>query len=104
MLGENRRTETGIPRVAMVKGKIPDHMLAAVYDPMINVVSQGSKSMTVGDRTLRYDPATYFVMSIDLPAVASVHPTESGEPYLVVSLTLDPTVLSTLFADLPYVE
>lgn len=98
---ENRRTETGIPRVAMVKGKIPEHMLAAVYDPMINVILQGSKSMTVGDRTLRYDPATYFVMSIDLPAVGSVHPTETGEPYLAVSLTLDPTVLSTLFADLP---
>jgi AraC-like DNA-binding protein len=98
---ENRRTETGIPRVAMVKGKIPEHMLAAVYDPMINVILQGSKSMTVGDHTLRYDPATYFVMSIDLPAVGSVHPAETGEPYLAVSLTLDPTVLSTLFADLP---
>ncbi|MBC3301893.1 AraC family transcriptional regulator [Pseudomonas sp. SWRI18] len=98
---ENRRTETGIPRVAMVKGKIPEHMLAAVYDPMINVILQGSKSMSVGDRTLRYDPATYFVMSIDLPAVGSVHPSVSGEPYLAVSLTLDPIVLSALFEDLP---
>lgn len=98
---ENRRTETGIPRVAMVQGAIPEHMLAAVYDPMINLILQGSKSMTVGDRTLRYDPATYFVMSIDLPAVGSVHPAESGEPYLAVSLTLDPSVLSALFADLP---
>ena len=98
---ENRRTETGIPRVAMVQGEIPEHMLAAVYDPMINVILQGSKSMTVGDRTLRYDPATYFVMSIELPAVGSVHPAESGEPYLAVSLTLDPVVLSTLFSDLP---
>ncbi|MCF5200491.1 AraC family transcriptional regulator [Pseudomonas syringae] len=98
---ENRRTETGIPRVAMVQGKIPEHMLAAVYDPMINVILQGSKHMTVGDSTLEYDPATYFVMSIDLPAVGSVHPARSGEPYLAVSLTLDPAVLSTLFADLP---
>lgn len=68
---------------------------------MINVILQGSKSMTVGDRTLRYDPATYFVMSIELPAVGSVHPAESGEPYLAVSLTLDPVVLSALFSDLP---
>lgn len=97
---ENRRTETGIPRVAMVQGKIPEHMLAAVYDPMINLILQGSKAMTVGNRTLRYDPATYFVMSIELPAVGSVHPAASGEPYLAVSLTLDPTVLSTLLADL----
>lgn len=63
----------------MVQGKIPEHMLAAVYNPMINVILQGSKSMTVGDRTLRYDPATYFVMSVDLPAVRTVHPSVSGE-------------------------
>jgi AraC-like DNA-binding protein len=98
---ENRRTETGIPRVAMVQGKIPEHMLAAVYDPMINLILQGSKSMTVGDRTLHYDPATYFVMSIDLPAVGTVHAAASGAPYLAVSLTLDPVVLTTLLADLP---
>ena len=98
---ENRRTETGIPRVAMVQGKIPEHLLAAVYDPMINLILQGSKSMTVGDRMLQYDPATYFVMSIELPAVGNVHPAATGEPYLAVSLTLDPAVLTTLLADLP---
>jgi len=98
---ENRRTETGIPRVAMVQGEIPAHQLAAVYDPMINLILQGSKSMTVGSRTLRYDPATYFVMSIELPAIGSVHPAVTGEPYLAVSLTLDPVVLATLLADLP---
>jgi hypothetical protein len=32
---ENRRTETGIPRVAMVKGEIPEHELAALYDPIL---------------------------------------------------------------------
>lgn len=56
--------------------------------------------MTIGDRTRLYDPATYFVMSIELPAVGQVHPAASGEPYLAVSLTLDPTVLATLLADL----
>jgi AraC-like DNA-binding protein len=98
---ENRRTETGIPRVAMVQGEVPEHLLAAVYDPMINLILQGSKSMTVGDRTLRYDPATYFVMSIELPAVGKVHPAVTGEPYLAVSLTLTPAILATLLTDLP---
>lgn len=98
---ENRRTETGIPRVAMVQGKIPEHLLAAVYEPMINLILQGSKSMTIADRTLHYDPATYFVMSIGLPAVGQVNPGANGEPYLAVSLTLDPMVLATLLADLP---
>ncbi|WP_255548672.1 AraC family transcriptional regulator [Luteibacter sp. dw_328] len=97
----NRLTETGIPRVAMVQGVIPQHQLAAVYEPMINLILQGGKSMTVGDRTLHYDPATYFVMSVELPAVGAVRPSEQGDPYLAVSLTLDPTVLATLLTDLP---
>lgn len=97
---ENKRTDTGIPRVAMVQGEIPEHQLAAVYDPMINLILTGSKTMTVGERTLRYNPATYFVMSVDLPAVGSVHPAETGEPYLAVSLTLEPTIVANLLADI----
>ncbi|WP_426689969.1 AraC family transcriptional regulator N-terminal domain-containing protein [Rhodanobacter ginsengiterrae] len=98
---KNRLTETGIPRVAMVQGKIPEHELAAVYDPMVNLILQGSKSMTIGDRTLHYCPANYFVMSVDLPAVGTVWPAASGEPYLAVALTLQPVVVATLIADLP---
>ncbi|MND63009.1 HTH-type transcriptional activator RhaS [compost metagenome] len=98
---ENKRTETGIPRVAMVQGEIPEHQLAAVYDPMVNLILTGSKTMTVGERTFHYDPATYFVMSVDLPAVGSVHPAATGEPYLAVSLTLDPTIVGALIRDLP---
>lgn len=98
---ENRRTETGIPRVAMVQGEIPEHRLAAVYDPMVNLILTGSKTMTVGDRTFHYDPATYFVMSVDLPAVGSVHPSARGDPYLAISLTLDPTIVASLLADIP---
>lgn len=98
---ENKRTETGIPRVAMVQGEIPEHLLAAVYEPMINLILTGSKTMTVGDRTFHYDPATYFVMSVDLPAVGAVHPAATGEPYLAVSLTLDAAIVAALIRDLP---
>ncbi|MBN8872645.1 MAG: AraC family transcriptional regulator [Rhodospirillales bacterium] len=98
---ENRRTETGIPRVAMVQGAIPEHQLAAVYEPMVNLILTGSKTMTVGDHTLRYDPATYFVMSVDLPAAGTVHASDSGAPYLAVSLTIQPSVVAPLLTDLP---
>jgi AraC-like DNA-binding protein len=97
---ENRRTDTGIPRVAMVQGDIPEHALAAVYEPMVNMILQGGKSMTVGARTLHYDPATYFVMSVDLPAVGSVRTAATGEPYLAISLTLDQATLTALLGDM----
>ncbi len=86
---------------AMVQGEIPEHRLTAVYDPMINLILNGSKTMTVGDRTFHYDPATYFLMSVDLPAAGSVHSSTTGEPYLAISLTLDPPTVANLIADLP---
>ncbi len=98
---QNRRTETGIPRVAMVRGAVPEHELAAVYEPMVNLILQGGKSMTVGGQTLHYDPATYFVMSVDLPAAGIVRSSESGAPYLAVSLTLNPALIAGLLSDLP---
>jgi AraC-like DNA-binding protein len=98
---ENRRTETGIPRVAMVQGRIPEHDLAAVYEPMVNLILTGSKTMTVGKQTLHYDPATYFLMSVDLPAVGAIHAAADGAPYLAVSLTLQPAVIASLLGDLP---
>ena len=97
---QNRLTHTGIPRVAMVQGAIPEHELAAVYEPMVNLILQGSKSMTVGERVLHYCPANYFVMSVDLPAIGTIWPAATGEPYLAVALTLDPAIIAGLLADL----
>lgn len=100
--GGNRSTVTGIPRVAMVQGEIPEHRLAAIYEPMINLILTGSKSMTVGNRTYQYDPATYFVMSVDLPAVGKVYADKkTGAPYLAVSLTPEPEIIADLLAGLP---
>ena len=98
---ENRRTETGIPRVAMVKGEIPEHQLAGVYEPMVNLILQGGKTLTIGDRALHFDPASYFVMSIDVPATGTVHQGGKGKPYLAVALTLDPEKIASLLDDIP---
>lgn len=98
---QNRQTDTGIPRVAMVQGRIPEHALSGVYEPMINLILRGGKSMTIGSSTLHYDPATYFVMTVDLPAVGAVHAAADGSPYLAVALTLDPAAVSSLLDDLP---
>lgn len=98
---ENRRTETGIPRVAMVKGKVPEHELNAVYEPMVNLVLQGAKTMTIGERALRFDPATYFVMSVDLPAVGQVHQAVNGKPYVACSLSLEPARIAEVLEVAP---
>lgn len=95
------KTDTGIPRVFMVKGKVPEHELSGIYEPMINLVLQGSKTIIIGDEVLKYNPSTYFVMSIDVPATGALYSGKKGEPYLSVNLYIDPKVLADVIEILP---
>lgn len=46
MRAENRWTDTGIPRVAMVRAQV---CADQVYQPMLHLVLQGAKTLSIGD-------------------------------------------------------
>jgi AraC-like DNA-binding protein len=75
-------------------------MFDQVYEPMLHLVLQGAKSLSIGDRILSFEEASYFVVPVDLPATGEIHAEGPGEPYLAVRLTLDPTVISAMLADM----
>ncbi|MGO7998301.1 AraC family transcriptional regulator N-terminal domain-containing protein, partial [Rhizobium ruizarguesonis] len=58
--------------ILMVKGEIPENKLGAVYETMVNLILDGSKTLTIAGRDYYYDPASYFVISIDVPATGMV--------------------------------
>lgn len=43
-----RQIETGVPGLSMIKGEIPNHQLAALYEPMIGFTVQGRKILSIG--------------------------------------------------------
>ena len=100
----NTKSETGIPRVAMIKGEVPPDQLTGVFEPMLNLVLQGAKSVTIGDQTLFYDQASYFVLSVDVPATGEIHQGGPDSPYLAVCLTLDPSTISAMLIEMPQNE
>lgn len=87
---------TPLPRVEVAQGEIPAHALTAVYPPMVNLIVNGGKDVTVDGQTFHYDPATYFVLSLDLPATGRVYHAADGSPYQAIALRLDPEVLAEL--------
>jgi AraC-like DNA-binding protein len=97
MRAGDKWTATGLPRVAMVRAEACSDQ---VYEPMLHLVLQGTKSMSIGDQILRFEPATYFVVAVDLPALGEVCGDAPGETYLALSLTLDPAVIAAMLADL----
>jgi len=100
MRAGDKWTATGLPRVAMVRAEACSDQ---VYEPTLHLVLQGNKLLSIGDRIMRFEPATYFLIPVEIPVlgqVCSEGPDRPDCPYLALSLTLDPAVIASLLADL----
>jgi AraC-like DNA-binding protein len=98
MRADNKWTETGIPRVAMVHAEA---CADQVYQPMLHLVLQGSKTLSIGEQVLDYPAGSYFLVPVDVPATGQIRASGPGLPYLAISLTLDPTLISSLLIGQP---
>lgn len=96
MRAHDKWTDTGLPRVAMVRAEA---CADQVYQPMLHLVLQGSKTLSIGDAVSRYTAGCYFLVPIDVPATGQIHGEAADLPYLAVSLTLAPDVIATLLMD-----
>lgn len=56
--------------------------------------------MLLGDRTLRYGPASYFLYAVETPATGHVIEASAERPYLAIGLTLDVQAIAALLVDL----
>jgi len=97
MRAGNTWTDTGIPRVAMVNAEACS---SQVYQPMLHLVLQGSKTLSVGEQMLSYPSGSYFIVPVDLPATGEVYPAGPDAPYLAVCLSLDPGIIASLLGSI----
>ncbi|MCU5775277.1 AraC family transcriptional regulator [Erwiniaceae bacterium BAC15a-03b] len=93
MRADNTWTDTNIPRVTMVRAEACANQ---VYQPMLHLVLQGSKRLSVGDQIFDYGAASYFVVPVDIPATGEISPLGSDLPFLAISLALDPGIIASL--------
>lgn len=93
--------ETALPGVGLGVARQGSTPMLTVYQPMACLVLQGAKQVMIGDRVLRYDPASCFIASLDLPATGCVVEATSDMPYVVASMALDRDMLTALLAELP---
>src|SRR3546814_11843218 len=75
-----------------------------MYEPTVCLVLQGAKRALIGDQVLRYGAGEYFVAAIELAALVQIAEATEDQPYLALSLQLDPTIISSMVMDLPKVS
>ena len=95
------RTETPVPRVGIAAMTAPTAPACVLYEPAVCVILQGAKQVTIGDKVLRYDTASCFIVSLDLPASGQVVEASAEKPYLTASLGIDREVLAELMPLVP---
>lgn len=95
------RTATPLAGVTLFESFTTSTHQPVVYEPMLCLVLQGAKAVTVGARRLRYDPACYAIASVEMPAASGVIEASRERPYRAVSLALDRETLAGLIPDLP---
>lgn len=96
-----RRTETAIPRVAINVARQATGLMPGVFEPMFCLILQGAKEVMIADRVLRYDPAYYFIASVEVPASGRIVQASPEKPYIGVSMALDREGLAALLPDAP---
>lgn len=72
-----------------------------LYEPMLCIMVQGEKRVTLGSEIFRYTPEQFLIACVDLPVTGTVTNARPGEPYLALSLALDPKVIAELLLDMP---
>lgn len=90
---------SAIPRLHLHVQQAASMPTLTMYEPMLCVVLQGAKRVMIGDQTLRYDTASYFIGSVDVPAAGCVIEGTREQPYVALAMALDLDCLASLVSE-----
>ena len=93
--------ETAMKRLGIYISHGPTPPISGLFEPKICLVLQGAKQIMIGDRVLRYDPASYFIASLELPVTGCIVEASRARPYMGLSLDLDREMLAGLISEVP---
>ncbi|MDV9178111.1 AraC family transcriptional regulator [Streptomyces sp. W16] len=77
----------------------PEAPSASLARPVLAVVAQGSKRLTLGDRVHDYGAGQYLVVSVDLPVAGHYTRASPEEPFLACGFTLEPAKIAALLLE-----
>src|SRR5262249_54732743 len=94
--GADGFVDTAIPGVAITLRQHPMPPAFGLFEPRFCLVLQGAKEVTIGERRMRYDPNTYFLASLDVPASGCIIAASEEAPYIGLNMALDAQALAAV--------
>jgi AraC-like DNA-binding protein len=99
--------QTLIPGLVAVRATAPSGLVHAVSQPIICLVLQGRKQVTMGDQTFAFTAGDSLLITADVPTVNQITQASVAAPYLALVMTLDLAVIAELalqMRDLPVLD
>ncbi|MCE8021489.1 AraC family transcriptional regulator [Halomonas sp. MCCC 1A11036] len=91
---------TPLPGLRMMCIEAPSGELHSVYKPLVCLVLQGAKHLTVGKEERVFHAGQSAMVSADMPVVGRIVQASRNEPYLAIAVELDMAILRELTAHL----
>ena len=92
--------ETAIAPLKLYRASAPLKPIHGVYKPSLCLIARGSKQVMLGESVYLYDPSHFLLVAVDLPVISQVAEATPEEPYLSLSLDIDPHQVSALVTEL----
>lgn len=98
-VGQGCVTATPIPQVRVIYAEEHCVRRPVMYDPSIVIIFQGHKVGYMGEKTFRYDPENYLLMTVPLPFECETFATPE-HPLIGLSIRMESAMLQDLLMDL----
>jgi AraC-like DNA-binding protein len=84
---------TDLPGLRVIRRDKTTEASPGMYTPIVCLVLQGEKRVWSGNKVYSYNPANYLVSCLDVPATVQVVKASAKEPYVGLTLELQPSVV-----------
>ncbi|CCE10044.1 Transcriptional regulator, AraC family [Bradyrhizobium sp. STM 3843] len=92
--------QTPIPGLTTVRATAPSGLVYAISRPLVCLVVQGSKQVTMGGQSFDFSAGDSLLISADVPTVSQITRASVAAPYLSLVLELDQALLAALSAEM----
>lgn len=91
---------TAIPGLTLVRETSPTALQYAINKPLVALVLQGSKRVTIGSSTFDFGAGESLLITADVPTVSQITRATIAAPYYSLVLDLDPAVIESLVVEI----
>ncbi|MGO9481289.1 MAG: AraC family transcriptional regulator, partial [Candidatus Kryptoniota bacterium] len=84
---------TPLPELKVIRRDRTTEASPGMYASVVCLVLQGEKRVWSGKKVYRYNPENYLVSCIDVPATVQVVKASTKQPYVGLTLELQPSVV-----------